>query len=70
MASMRTQLKNALAVANLTQRELGRRIGLREESLSRFIHHTREISDSKKTRIAQELGMKREDLFEESTDGK
>jgi transcriptional regulator with XRE-family HTH domain len=47
----------------ITQREIARRVGLAEESLSRVIHGKREISKKMKTRLAFELSRRVDELF-------
>ena len=56
-------IKSALHLEGMTARVLCRRVQLREETLSRVIHGTREISAGTKKRIAETLGQRVEDLF-------
>lgn len=62
---MLSTLKTALTLERLSQRSFARRVGIREETLSRVIHGRYRPSSDMKNRIAQVLGRPVKELFPE-----
>jgi transcriptional regulator with XRE-family HTH domain len=62
---MLSTLKTALTLERLSQRSFARRVGIREETLSRVIHGRYRPSCDMKKKIAQGIGCPVQELFPE-----
>ena len=58
-------LKNTLRLEKISQRELSRLTGFREETISRVICERMRPSEELKRRVSEVLGMKSSDIFPE-----
>jgi transcriptional regulator with XRE-family HTH domain len=56
------ELRTEIKVAGITQRKLARLVGIREESISRFVHGHLRPSPETRQKIAAALGRRVSDL--------
>jgi transcriptional regulator with XRE-family HTH domain len=56
-------IKASLTIEGMTQRELARRTGYREETISRLLHDRYKPSEKMRSRIATVLGQPIKELF-------